>query len=147
MINSIKINMILIGIILSLFGIFMLVAALIIVFYERHLRKEFNKKSKAKILKFNTELGSNSSMPVYELVYEDTLYELRSIMGAVEHRYKEGDIVKIWFDSENPYKFITEVELNIWSRLNLMFRTLGIYAIAPGILFIIISILIGVIWR
>lgn len=147
MLNTIKVNLLLIGIILMVFGIGMIVVSISIFVYTRHILKEYDEKGKAKLKRFSKQIGIESTMPIYEMTYEDVLYELRSNIGAVEQEYKVGDVVDVWFKSVNPFKFISEVEIDMLNRVNLTFKTLGMFAILPGGISIIVSILLGIFVR
>lgn len=145
--SAIKVNLFLIGIILLLFGISMVILSMSIFIHTRKLLKTYDVKGKAKIKKFTKHIGHDALMPIYVMIYDDMEYELRSNMGAIEQEYNVGDEVEVWFKSENPFKFISEVEMNMWNRLNMTFKTLGLYAILPAGLMILISIILGIFIR
>ena len=147
MLNTIKVNMFLVGIILIIFGIGMIIVSMSVFIYTRKLLKEYDTEGVAKIKRFIKQIGHESLMPIYDLIYDDILYELRSNMGAVEQKYSVGDEVRVWFKSENPFKFISDAELDMWNRLSLTFKTLGLFSILPGGFSVIISIILGIFIR
>lgn len=147
MLNTLRVNMLLVGILLLIFGIGMIAISISVYIHIRKMLDNYDTKGMAKIKKVTKQVGHEALIPVYDLVHENILYELRSSMGAVEQKYSVGEEVSIWFKGENPYKFISEVELDIWNRFSLTFKTLGIYAMVPSGISILISLIIGVFIR